>query len=204
MRINLQQVLVLLALAQLAAPAAHADGGINDEGFITRWLIMAPIPLDFEQTGADGVGKEQIKDEAKLRPETGDKVKFGVKELFWKKHSTADYFIDFNEFVGSQTDDSVAYVVTYIIADKEHTGVQMKSGSDDQCRIYLNGKLVVTQTKNRSLMRDADTAEVNLQKGINVVVFKVVNEKGNWSGCLRFVGADGKAVENLKVRLTAK
>jgi hypothetical protein len=203
-RLKWRLVLTLLALALMAAPPARADEGIDEEGFITKWLILAPIPLDFEQSGADGVKKEQIKDEAKLRPEPGDKVKFGVKELFWKKFTASDYFIDFNEFLGNQTEDSVAYAVTYIMADEEHNGVRMKSGSDDQCRIYLNGSQVLVQTDFRPLKKDLETTEVKLQKGLNIVVFKVVNEKVDWSGCMRFVDANGRPIKGLKVKLTAK
>jgi hypothetical protein len=42
---------------------------------------------------------------------------------------------------------------------------------------------------------------LTLPKGINVVVFKVVNEKVDWSGCLRFTDKDGKPVTDFKVSL---
>jgi hypothetical protein len=204
MRFNRWLVLSLLSFGLIARPAARADDGIDEEGFITKWLILAPIPLDFEQSGADGVTKEQVKDEAKLRPEAGDKIKFGVKELFWRKHTTSDYFIDFNQVIGNQTEDSVAYAVTYVVADDEHKSVRMKTGSDDQCRVYLNGKQVLLQTNFRPLKKDLETTEVDLQKGLNVVVFKVVNEKVDWSGCMRFVDGGGRPIKGLKVTLTAK
>ena len=36
------------------------------------------------------------------------------------------------------------------------------------------------------------TENVALVKGVNVVVFKIVNEKEDWSGCLRLTDKDGK------------
>ena len=38
-------------------------------------------------------------------------------------------------------------------------------------------------------------------KGQNVLVFKVINEKNNWQGCARFT-KDGAPVKNLKISLT--
>ena len=39
---------------------------------------------------------------------------------------------------------------------------------------------------------------------MNVLVFKVVNEKEDWSGCARFVDKDGKVLKGLKVTATPK
>ena len=44
-------------------------------------------------------------------------------------------------------------------------------------------------------------AKLFSKKGVNVLVFKVVNEKADWSGCLRFTDKDGKPITNFKVNL---
>jgi hypothetical protein len=106
--------------------------------------------------------------------------------------------------LGKQTEDSVGYAVVYLVAEKELKGVKMKTGSDDQCRVYLNGKQVLNQTDARPLEKDQDSTEVTLVKGVNVLVFKVVNEKVDWSGCVRFLDSDDKPVKGLKAQLTAK
>jgi hypothetical protein len=192
----------VLALFTLRVVAADDKGGVNDEGFITSWLLLAPIPLAENQSGADGLGKEQIKDEANLRPKEGDKVKAGDKELTWKKYQAQEHFFDFNGFLGQQTEDSVGYAVCYIVSDAERPNVQMKTGSDDQAKVWLNGKQVLNQTEARALEKDQDTNEVTLKKGTNVLVFKVVNEKVDWSGCVRFMDKDGNPIKTLRVKLT--
>jgi hypothetical protein len=186
-----------------AAPAQDKTG-INDEGFITTWLLLAPIPLDDGQSGADALNKQQIKDEAMLMPKAGDKIKVGNKELTWKEYKAKDYFIDFNDYLGQQTEDAVGYAVCYITADKEMKNIKLKTGSDDQAMMYLNGKQVLKQDQARSLDRDQDTTEVTLQKGQNVLVFKVVNEKVDWSGCARFTDQSDKAITSLKVATAPK
>ena len=67
-----------------------------------------------------------------------------------------------------------------------------------------NGKKVFEFTEARAADKDQDTTEVNLQKGVNVLVCKVVNEKMDWSLCVRFVDKDDNPVKKLKVQLTPK
>jgi hypothetical protein len=201
MRIISRLVLPALVLVLMTAVTRAAEG-INDDGFITKWLVLAPISLDDGQSGAEGLGKEQVKDEAKLQPKAGETVKAGGKELMWKEHTTKEHFIDFNDILGKQTENSVGYAVAYVVADKEQKGVKMKTGSDDQCKVYLNGKQVLNQPEARSLDKDQDTTEVDLKEGVNVLVFKVINEQVDWSGCVRFVDKDDKPVQGLKVKLT--
>jgi hypothetical protein len=187
-----------LLLPFVAAAAAEDKAGVNDEGFLQRWLVLAPIPLTDGQSGADGLEKQQLKDEAKLKPKAGDKVKVGDKELTWKEHTCKEHLLDFNDLLGATTEDSVAYAVTFVVAPEEMKGVKMKTGSDDQAKVYLNGKEVFKFTDPRAADKDQDTTEVTLQKGVNVLVVKVVNEKMDWSFCVRFTDKDDKPLTKLK------
>jgi hypothetical protein len=190
---------VVLSLV-MAAACADDKSGVNDEGYVQRWLVLAPIPLAENQSGADALDKEQIKDEAKLKVKAGEEVKVGDKALVWKEHTSKESVLDFNDFLGAQTEDSVAYAVSYIVAPEELKGVKMKTGSDDQAKVYLNGKEVFKFAEPRSLEKDADTTEVTLQKGTNVLVVKVINEKVDWAFCVRFMDKDDKPLTNLKAQ----
>jgi hypothetical protein len=44
-------------------------------------------------------------------------------------------------------------------------------------------------------------AEIELKRGINVVVFKVVQEYGPWAGSVHFTDRDGNPVKGIKVTL---
>jgi hypothetical protein len=197
----------LMAAAALLALAAAAAWGVeefkpDEDGFIRNWLVLAPIPLAEGQCGAEGLVKEQVAGEANLKPREGDTVKAGDKELAWKKYQASDYFIDFNGHLGAQTENSVAYAVCYVVTEDEMPNLTMKTGSDDQAKVYLNGKEVLKQPEARALDKDQDTVEnITLEKGSNVLVFKVVNERIDWSGCVRFVDKEGKPVKNLKISL---
>jgi hypothetical protein len=198
--------LVVVTLAGLAGRAVSDgdDSGIDNDGFITTWLLLAPIPLDENQNGTEALGKQQLKDEAKLQPKAGDKVKVGTKELQWKAYKAKDLFFDFNDFLGQQTEDSVGYAVCYVHAPADLKGLRLLIGSDDQALVYLNGKQVIKNDTARALEKDQDSAEVNLNKGVNILVFKVVNEKIDWSGCARFVDKNNGLVKGLRASTTAK
>jgi hypothetical protein len=202
-RTSVLAVVALLVFFDQAAPA-EKETGLNDNGFITTWLLLAPIPLGEGQSAADALDKEQLKKEAKLQPKAGDKVKVGDKELVWKTYRAKDYFFDFNDFLGKETEDSVGYAVCYVHAAAEMKNVTLKTGSDDQAKIYLNGREVFKQEEGRPLEIDEDGTEVTLRKGVNVLVFKIVNEKEDWSGCARFLDKEGEVIKNLKVSVTPK
>jgi len=196
---RLTPCLLTAGLLLAAVPAARADekSGLDGEGFVQKWLVLAPIPLGSTESGAAGLDREAVKDEAKLKPKAGDKVKAEDKELAWKEHTAKEYLLDFNAHLGAQTEDAIGYAVTYITAPSDMT-VKMKTGSDDQCKVWLNGREVFKYDQPRPTEKDQDTTEVSLKKGVNVLVVKVVNEKVDWSFCVHFTDKDDKPVADLK------
>jgi len=40
-------------------------------------------------------------------------------------------------------------------------------------------------------MLDADKGRVNLKRGVNVVVFKIINEQNAWQGAMRLLDKSG-------------
>ena len=105
-------------------------------------------------------------------------------------------------FRGKKTDYSVAYAVCYLFTDKKLDGLKMLVGSDDQCKIYLNGSAIYNHDVERPLVLDEDTIDVTLKAGRNVLVFKVVNGTGPWGGCIRFVDRTGLPAKGIRVSLT--
>lgn len=193
--------LTVLTTAFLAS-AADAPLKPDDKGFIRDWLLLAPIPLAAENTGAEEIDKQQVPNEAALKPKAGDTVTVGGKALTWRKVTAKDYFFDVNVILGGMNENVTAYAVAYVVAPKEITGAQLLMGSNDQGKVYLNGKEVVKFTDTRTLDPDTDKASnLTLKAGANVVVFKVINENNSWQGCLRFTDAAGKPLPGLTIKL---
>jgi hypothetical protein len=189
--------------AQPPKPDTAPASGVDKEGFITRWLLLAPIAHRTEKTAVSNLEMEHIKGEANLKPREGDKVVIDGKELVWKPYQNKEYFFDINDFLGSTVEDRAGYAVCYIVCDEEMKGLEGRAGTNDSGKIYLNGKSILSAEAARAIEKDQETMkDVTLNKGVNVIVFKVVNDTNNWAGCLRFMGKDGKPVQNFKVVLT--
>ena len=196
--IGLVALLGLLVLKASAADATKPDSA----GYIRDWLMLAPIALPEDASCADLIAKEQVKDEAALKPKAGDKIKIDGKELIWKNITASTNYFDFNVLLKTENDHAAGFMVTYIECDKEMPEVTMAIASNDQGRLYLNGKDIYVFTEARTLELDADKGKVTLNKGVNVVVFKIINEQNNWQGALRFLDKAGAPVKDLKIKLS--
>jgi hypothetical protein len=173
-----------------------------DEGAIKRWLVLAPIALATNQSGAQGLDLEQVQGEGRLRPKAGETSSIGNGQLKWQEAAQEDYVIDFNAILERETPWSVAYAVCYIRSEAEQHRLRMLVASDDEAKVYLNGKQVHKVPLARSFVADQDTVpDLALKAGLNVLVFKVVNETLGWKGSIRFTDALGNPVKGLKVTL---
>jgi hypothetical protein len=164
--------------------------------------MLAPIALPDGETCAEALLKEQIKDEAGLRPKAGDKLKVGGKELTWQSITASTNYFDFNDVLKSVNDHVAGFMVTCIECDKEMPDVVLAVASNDQGRIYFNGVDIYAFTEARPLMLDADRGRVTLKKGVNVFVFKVLNEQNSWQGAMRFLDKAGAPLKGLKIKLS--
>jgi len=187
-----------------APPAAVPKDAqaVDAEGFVRHWLILAPIRSpQVPFSGQQEVHKSQIPNEARIRPKEGDRQAFADKERVWVRHASPEFLIDFQKLVGpGRSDDAIAYAVCYIHAPQAMAGLKLQMGSNDQSKVYLNGAHLLVVDKTRTLEKDQSTAnDVQLQRGENLLVFKVVNEKGGWQGCIRFTDRNNQPVKNLLV-----
>jgi hypothetical protein len=94
----------------------------------------------------------------------------------------------------------VAYAVCHLESESNQSGLLVKVGSDDEAKIYLNGKEIYRCGEVRGWVADQDMVTgVNLKAGLNVLVFKVVNEISGWRGSVRFTDAAGQPVKGIRV-----
>lgn len=192
-------VAALALMTSVAGPVYAADSKVDGEGFVRDWLLLAPFALP-EDSGADAIDMSQIAKEGEIKPKAGETQKVGEKEGTWKAVKATEYHLDVNVALGTRNEDVLAYLVTYVVADKDMPGLTLAIGSNDQAKVWLNGKEVLKFSETRSIEQDSDKAPVALTAGVNVVVFKVINQKNDWAAALRFLDKDGKAVTGLTVK----
>jgi len=194
----------LVALSCLLVFNVAADDvfRLDSQGYIRDWLMLAPIALPDGESGGDALFREQIKDEAALRPKAGEKVKIRGKEFGWRHITALTNYFDFNAVLNTLNDHAAGYAVTYIECETEKPDVIMAVASNDEGRIYFNGVDIYAFSEPRPLMLDADKGRVTLKKGINAIVFKVINEQNSWQGAMRLLDKSGTPLKSVKIRIS--
>jgi hypothetical protein len=105
-------------------------------------------------------------------------------------------------FGPGQTAQRVGYGVCYLHAGEEKKGLLLRlGGRNEQAKVYLNGALVLRNLPAEGGTGWEPAATVNLIKGTNVLVFKVVNQRRTWRRCLELTDQDGNLVPDVQVRL---
>lgn len=190
----------LVLMSSFASALSAADSKVDGDGFVRDWLVLAPFAVA-EDMGADEIDKAQITGEGDLKPKVGDMQKVGDKSGTWKAAVAKEYNLDLHAVLGERHEDSLAYLVTYVVAEKDMPGLIMGVGSNDQAKIWLNGKEVHKFAETRGIEQDSDQVPgITLKQGVNVIVFKVINQKNDWAAALRFLEKPGKPVTGLVVK----
>ena len=196
-----EAALRLEGLARGADPSRQQEPYPNDPGAIRRWLVVAPIFFE-EGSGAKGLAEEQIPDEAGLHPRAKDWVQAsGAERRWWPVHLDDDR-LDFSVLLRRRPQWCVGYGVCYLESQTDQPGLLMRVGSDDQSKVYLNGRQVYQYDQARPYIPAQDTATVDLRRGLNVLVFKVVNESDYWLGSVRLTDAAGQPAKGIRTTIT--
>ena len=83
--------------------------------------------------------------------------------------------------------DHSSYALITLESDSDQDGVDMRVGSDDSVKVWLNGEEVHNNPVNRGAGDFQDTFQVDIKKGDNLLLVKVSERGGGWS---MFVGVD--------------
>lgn len=156
--------------------AWHVIGPFDNkagEGFYTKYPPEDSVQLDLEYEGKVGIVR-------------------------WEKQTDGvlDGFVDCQEIF--EPDQWVtAYAWTEVISE-ETLEVELRVGSDDQIKVWLNGKEVIKYESPRAAQPDQDIVSVTLNQGENQLLVKVCNEELDWGFYLRFTDLNGNPLKNLE------
>ncbi len=164
-------------------------------GFVTRWLLIGP----FDNT--KGIGFNSI-----YPPEKGFEIKAnypgkGDMPVAWKSHETDKSLglVDLNEAVG-KLKGAVVYAYS-AVESKSERPVEIRCGSNNAVRIWLNGKEVYFRDEyHHGFQMDQHVGRGVLKTGRNEILIKVCqNEQTDswaqqWSFQLRVCDDLGGAI----------
>lgn len=195
-------LLLLLAVSQGSLDLCAESHQPDANGYIHHWLMLAPIPLETDETGAEAIEFNILRREASLQPSVGQTEVIAGYQRQWQQVQSEGDIFDFNVELKAPHDNAIGYLVAYLRAPKTQQ-VNLLAGGNDQTRVFFNGEVVSTASGARALTKDSDIAsDLTLKQGLNVVVLKVINEVGNWQACLRLTNTDGQPLTNYQISLT--
>jgi hypothetical protein len=187
-------------------PYALAKNWMDEQGFISNWLLAGPFPNLGERPDNNGYNIDYLKNyggELNHVPANGMEIKIeGGTAVKWQAYQSTDTVVNF--FAVEQLklepsqEDILCYAACWVDADADKE-VELRIGSDDGYKLWVNHKLVSEQNVYRSMEMDQETHKVKLNKGKNLILVKVTTDWGEFAFMLRVVNAEGKEVPGIKV-----
>ena len=179
---------------------------LNEEGFILNWLIVGPFPNPGERPDCKGFDTDYLKNyggEEKYVPANGMEIaKDDGKKVKWTPYTSPDTEIDFFAVtslgLADQQENVVTYSACWLECEKD-MAVEIRAGSDDGYKLWVDNKLIGTQHVYRSDERDSESYPIKLAKGTHLVLIKVDTDWGQYSMMVRVVSPDGNKAAGIKV-----
>lgn len=107
----------------------------------------------------------------------------------WRAVDTPTPTLDLAQVLGPHA-PAVAYVAARVRCANEQSA-QLRIGSDDGCRVWHNGQLVLSAAEPRGVAPDQNLVEVTLTPGDHLFLMKVANIGGGWAAILRLTDSRG-------------
>ena len=190
------------------APAAKKLGPheLDSEGFITNWLIVGPFPNPGERPNNKGFHVDYLsKYGGEIKYVPADRRAIAVDAettVKWGRYASDDSAIRFMDVTHLDLDweceDVLTYSACWIECDKD-ADVQIRVGSDDGYKLWIDHKLVGTQHVYRAPEVDQETYPMKLSKGMHLILIKVDQDYGSFEFMLRVVTPEGKKAPGVKV-----
>ena len=92
---------------------------------------------------------------------------------------------------------SVGYGIIYVKSPDEKD-VQLRVGTNDATKIWLNDKLVWNFNIGRDAIFDDDLVNVSLKPGLNKILIKVCNRISLWGFYFRITDENGNGMPDIK------
>ena len=160
----------------MIAPTAANEGGANS----------TDIDSLSEASGGDVTEAGVAANGANEGDEVGDLV-WTLGEISDTGGNNVNDLVNEIGLGSGDVNDHSSYALITLESDSDQAGVDMKVGSDDSVKVWLNGEVVHTNAVNRGAGDFQDTFSVDLVAGDNVLLVKVSERGGGWS---MFAGVD--------------
>ena len=181
---------------ELSLNRLPANPWIDKLDLCPKFLVLGPF---------DGAGKTNSGFDAAFIDEAGAKPSAGQKAggKVWREVIRGGSFLDLGRCLYPVVRQA-AYVAA-VVQSPDERAAQVRIGSGAGCKVWHNGKLILTHPDGRGCGLDQDNVNIKLSKGDNLFLMKVVNS-GAWDWCdwganLRVTDAEGKPLPDIQYAL---
>ena len=195
------------AASTLARPTG-ATQSVDARGFIHRWLVLEPVPVQgrlTEPAVAEALKLAALPEMGEVLPKDRDIVTVNGSTHAWHALDTLNYNVNLYHFawaLSKPTSNAVFWTVTVVNSPREMQNVRLAIGSNAASRWWLNGEPVIALNDDRqSVIDDGVSKRVTLRKGRNVIRAAIINGGGATDFCARFLDESDNPIRGLEVSL---
>lgn len=165
----------------------------EEVGFVdsSHWLAVGPFRSAGEPICAPTFPPEADALEGTL--DLADRYPAWGGEVGWGPTEGDDGFVNLEESLGGSAAGGVGFAHLIIVADAP-LEAQLRTGTDDDARFYLDGELVHSFDGAREAWEAQDTVRVSLRQGPNRLLVKLCNRDSDWRFNLRITDAEGRSL----------
>ena len=157
----------------------------SNRRFLMGWNIIGPFDAPDMEALTMAYPPEDEIELAKAYP-----GKCGRSAAWIKTRADPSGYVDLTRLV-QPVEQVIAYAAGWV-KSPDNMSADLMLGSDDGLRVWLNDELIHTNPANRASEPDLDRVRVQLRKGWNKVLLKVLQGGGAWGFHARFADPDGR------------
>lgn len=203
----------LLTPPSVYGPASiHADISLNlgEEHFevpfetalfpsIGAWQVIGPFDNPSRHELDTPFGPESDLDLSTFHEgKGGEQIRWHLVARKENSPLDTEFVVDLQQFVGEQTEDAVAYGLTWLDAPEARDAV-LALGSDDGVKVWLNGEVVHENVIGRPYTSRSDLIPIYLNAGMNMLLVKVSQGNGGWAFGAHLEDENGRELSEVRV-----
>lgn len=175
-----------------------ADELIQKTGFVSEdaWMVLTP----FDNRQGFGYNTKYIFENL-LKIDTKARYDGKYGKISWKK--LEDEVLNGYIHLGHGEDWAAGYAYAVVVSP-DNRQVVFRFDSDDQGKVWLNGRSIFEHTKTFTAQIDNFEFHASLKKGRNIILVKVCEETGGWGFYLRITDMNGNPYDDLKINTAGK
>jgi hypothetical protein len=159
-------------------------------GMPPSWWVVGPFP------NPEGRGYERVHPPERSVDLAGE-YEGAAGMVTWHLEPVPPMgYVDLSRLVAGGVEIQ-GYAASWLVAEKD-IEAEIRFGSDDTAKIWLDGKLIHECNSERRAMPDEDVVPITLGRGRHQMLLKIGNYRGGWGFYFRITDGAGSEVPSIR------